>query len=154
MRDSPEDFTLEDDAFSFDISDDPDNLSSFEGDSLGIDSNIDNTNNQRKTIRYIRNDITAFVNQNIAFGYTGQPKEVHLVDISSKGALISSDKNMRLHSTIHLFLTFKSRKKFQVEASIVRKTMDKHYFYGLKFEKFNHELAEYMLETQTELIFK
>ena len=162
MRDSPEDIDIEENAFDFDISEDIFNLSEddfsefarFENDTLGIDPNVVPHHNQRKTVRYIRKDIIVSISNTNIFGVHGKQMDVKLLDISSKGALIASSKNMRINSKVRLFLVFGGGHKFEVNTKIHRKSVGEQKLYGIKFEKVNDELAEHLLESQTELIFK
>lgn len=161
MRDSPEDINVEENAFDFDISEDIFNLSEddfsefarFENDTLGLDPNVVPHHCQRKTVRYIRKDIMVSISRPNLFGVYSRAIRVKLLDISSKGSLIACPKNMRINSKIRLILVFKGNRKFEVNTKIVRKSVGEEPLYGLKFQRVNNELAEHLLESQTELIF-
>ncbi|NOQ36625.1 MAG: hypothetical protein GQ569_12155 [Methylococcaceae bacterium] len=167
MRDSPEDVDIEESLFDFESSDDIFNLSeddfselnSFEFDDLGIDPSVPDYHNGRKTIRYVRNDITASINQADIFGgfslfSHSRSIIVKLLDISSKGAFIACPEKIRINKKIRLTLVFDANKKFEIEAKVIRESTEARKLYGLKFESINNELGDYILETQTELIFK
>jgi hypothetical protein len=108
--------------------------------------------NQRFAVRYIRTDIKASVLKAILFGI-GRPVGLELVDISSKGALISTTKKIRKNKKITLILEFADGKTFKISSKIVRLVKNKMYQYGVKFDRFNDDLGNYLLETQENLIF-
>jgi hypothetical protein len=117
--------------------------------------------NQRKTVRYVRKDITAFVSQADVFGtYSlfsySRAIKVKLLDISSKGALIGgpSTLTLKMNKKIMLTLIFNSNRKFDISARVVRELIQGRRFYGIKFDKANDELGDYLLESQTDLVFK
>ncbi len=167
MRDSPEDIDIEVELFDFDAPDeifdfseeDFSELSHFEHDDLGIDPSVNSFHNQRKTVRYIRTDITTFISKADIFGsYSlfshSRAIEVRLLDISSKGALIASPDSVRINKKILLTLIFDANRKFDIPAKVIREAPEARKVYGLKFETIHHELGDYLLETQTELIFR
>ena len=53
-----------------------------------------------------------------------------------------------------LSLIFDANKKFEIQAKIIREAPEARKFYGLIFESMNHDLGDYLVESQTELIFK
>lgn len=158
MRDSPEEVDIEDDFFEFSN----ESLSlhgQLKHDDLGIDPTMEDYDNKRKTIRYIRNDIEASINlANIFGGYRSlsynRQIEVKLLDISSKGALIASPKKIRIDKKIILTLIFKGQKKFEIFSKVIREEVYAEKTYGLTFDKVNHDLGDYLLESQTELVFQ
>jgi hypothetical protein len=155
MRDSPDEIDIDDDLFEEKLL----ILGQLEHDHLGIDPAMENYNNQRKTIRYIRDDISAFINRSDIFGGYNSFSysysiEVKLLDISSKGALISSSKKITLNKKVNLILIFGCNKKFEISSKIVRKGSYAQKIYGLKFSHSRHDLGDYLLETQTELVFQ
>ena len=158
MRDSPDEIDIDDD-FSNLYEKDLSVLSWLAHDDLGIDPTMENYNNQRKTIRYIRGDISASINRRDIFGgYNSfsysDSIEVKLLDISSKGALISSPKKINLNKIINLVLIFNCNKKFEIPSKIIREEIYAQKIYGLKFSNIRHDLGDYLLETQTELVFQ
>lgn len=117
--------------------------------------------NQRKTVRYVRRDITTFVSQADIFGgYSlfsySRAVRVKLLDISSQGVLIGAPAELVLKTNQKLMLTliFNSNRKFEIQARVKRKLVEGRRFYGIKFEKANDELGEYLLESQGDLVFK
>jgi hypothetical protein len=161
---------------------------------LQIDTTLENNLiNGRQTVRYIVKDIKAVFYKTGIFNKLGinffrRLVAVKLIDVSSKGALICTDKNLKVDTNIVLGLKFKSGRIFKIKAVIVRKSaihkkakivykpistlklnflniyririlvMHKNkvqnYEYGIKFHDFNHELGNYLIETQHDLKFK
>lgn len=121
-------------------------------DELDLDLEIDLTDligNQRLAVRYLRTDIKAAV-KTLSFFY---PKlyPVILRDISSKGAAILCEKKIRKNTAVCLYLLFSDGKRFAIKAHVVHSSA--HPLHGLKFDKRNFELAEHLLQTQTDLLF-
>lgn len=105
--------------------------------------------NKRISVRYRRNDIMAMIRtRSLIF-----PKlfRVNLLDISSKGAAIHSNKKLKLKSRVTFFLQFKDEKRFTISATVVHNHSAPRY--GLKFDLYQGELAEHLLHTQTDLDF-
>lgn len=126
-------------------------------DLLGIDFSDDLEKNKRDAVRYVREDIAASVCKIRLFNFgflTNKEILVELLDISSKGVLILTNKKLPLKKKITLTLKFEDEKTFQIKASVVRKVPDLKYQYGIKFDRFNNDLGDYLLETQRKLIFK
>ncbi len=158
MRDSPNEIDIDDDFFDL-PEEDLSILGLLAHDDLGIDPTMENYNNQRKTIRYIRGDISASINRSDIFGgYNSfsysDSIEVKLLDISSKGVLISSPKKINLNKKINLVLIFNCNKRFEIPSKVVREETYAEKIYGLKFDKARHDLGDHLLETQTELVFQ
>lgn len=163
-------------------------------DKLGVNTALENDFiNDRLAVRYIRTDVKAvFYKPNLftrlGFNFFRRLFSVKLIDISSTGALISTDKKFKVGTKIVLGLKFKPGKIFKTNAVIVRKSgevktpksndrtvstlkfnfvrmfsihvlvkskpIKTSYEYGIKFHNFNHELGNYLLETQNHLKFK
>jgi len=109
--------------------------------------------NRRITVRYVREDIKASLS-NVKIHLFGPPLTIQLLDLSTKGALISSDKKIRKNKKLTLVLEFEDNRTFEIEARIVRLDAFIPNTYGIKFNKYNDELGDYILKTQTDLIFK
>lgn len=109
--------------------------------------------NKRMSTRYIRKDIQATISKNSLLNF-GREIPVDLIDISSNGVLIRSHKKLDVHDKITLELKFDSGRTFIVKAIVVRKSTRPDDHYGIKFNRYNNELGDYLLETQKELIFK
>jgi len=127
-----------------------DNYPTDDFDELDHDIDLDSLLlNKRISVRYRRNDIGAMIKtRNFIF-----PKlfRVNLLDISSKGAAIHSNRRLKLKSRITFFLEFDDKTRFTINATVVHcKSAPR---YGLKFDKYQGELAEHLLETQTDLDF-
>jgi c-di-GMP-binding flagellar brake protein YcgR len=122
-------------------------------DIFNLDFTKDLPENNRFAVRYIRTDIKASVLKVRLFGL-GKPLGLELLDISSKGALISTNKKIRKNKIITLILEFEDGKMFEISSKIVRLEKDQAFQYGIKFDRFNHDLGNYLLETQDDLVFR
>ncbi len=129
----------------------------FAQDIFDLDLELDLTDainsNRRRTVRYIRKDIKACVNK-VKFFRFGKPYAIDLHDLSTRGAFISLDKKLNINKKLTLILIFEDGKQFEIPAKIVRKEGVKKYRYGIKFDKYQNDLGDYLLKTQTNLIFK
>lgn len=117
--------------------------------------------NLRKSVRYVRKDITAFISQPDIFGTyrlfsVSCAVKVRLFDISSRGSLIAgpSGLDLRKNQKVMLTLIFDSNMMFEFTAKVVREVTEDRKLYGIKFDKVNNDLGEYLLESQSDLIFK
>jgi len=110
------------------------------------------TNNLRIAVRYIRTDITTSLTTPGLLSFS-KKISVKLIDISSKGAAIECDKKLGIKRKIILKLVFKDSHSFILHAKIIHHIKNKKQ-YGLKFDKFNHELGDYLLSSQNDLTFK
>jgi hypothetical protein len=111
---------------------------------------------QRATVRYVRDDITVAICKHNPFVFG---KEVfidlgELIDINCRGLLVSSNARLKISDKIVLNLRFKSGRSFKIIGSIVHKSALSPFQYGVKFDRYNDELGNYLLETQSKLIFK
>lgn len=105
--------------------------------------------NKRISVRYRRNDIKAVIKtHSLLF-----PRliKVQLLDISSKGAAILSDKKLKPKKRVSFFLQFQDGRRFTIKATVANHQAAPRY--GLKFDKYQTELADHLLATQTELLF-
>jgi hypothetical protein len=114
--------------------------------------------NSRRTVRYIRKDIKVHIRKQNWFSAIGGDRfrkdiPVELLDISNRGCLIASLEKLAVRSKIIVLLTFETARRFEIEATVVRKAegVDQ---YGIKFAAYNNELGDYMLKTQEKLTFK
>lgn len=115
--------------------------------------------NQRAATRYIRNDIKAVFYKvdlltSFGFNFFRRLVKVQLLDISTRGVLISTDKKLKIGNKIVLGLKFTTGKTFRIKAAVVRKSSESDYEFGIKFNEHNEELGEHLLATQKELRFK
>jgi hypothetical protein len=122
-------------------------------DFFDFDISADQAINNRITTRFIRKDIKVTFSKNGLFSF-GRETPVDLIDISSKGVLIRSHKKLNIRGKITLELKFDSGKTFKIEGIVVRKPTLSNIRYGIKFNRYNDELGNYLLETQKQLIFK
>lgn len=138
-------------------------MADLENDSYDPDDwgDLDFSNNtwksQRIAVRYIREDIATSVCKISFFSFGFRIKKdilVELLDISSKGVLIVTNKKLKPNKKIILTLTFEDSTVFNIAAKIVRKSSTQENQYGIKFDRLNNELGDYLLETQRKLVFK
>jgi hypothetical protein len=104
--------------------------------------------NNRISVRYRRSDIKIMIKtHSLLF-----PRliDANLVDISSKGIAVHSQKKLRVNGRVSIFLQFNDGKRFTVLATVSNKVAPR---YGLKFDNYQTELADYLLATQTDLTF-
>ena len=110
-------------------------------------------NNHRKTIRYLRNDIKISLVYSNALGLK-KTVATELHDISSRGALVATPYKLGFVKKVTVVITFKDSRVFRISGRIVRKCPHTPFCYGIKFEKQENALGDYLLKTQTDLIFK
>ena len=110
------------------------------------------SDNHRSAVRYVRDDISASLQKHGLFKLS-KKTDVKLLDISSKGAAIECEKKLKLNDKIILELIFADFQEFAIEAKIVYQAENKKQ-YGIKFDRYNHELGDYLLSSQNDLIFK
>lgn len=120
------------------------------------DGDLDFTNpkTDRKTIRYIRNDIRIQLLYSHALGLKKVTVPCHLDDISSKGVLVTTDKKLGVNKKLTVILTFIDGKEFRIVGRVIRQCPDIPHRYGIKFEQQENSLGDYLLKTQTDLTFK
>lgn len=122
-------------------------------DPLMTGGEADSINNLRVATRFIREDIAASVEVFNLLGFS-KTIAVDLLDITSKGVLVASDQKLGINKKIVLTLRFKSGEEFIINATVARRSDSPGNEYGIKFDAFNHELGDYLLETQEKLVFK
>ena len=132
---------------------DQDKQSENKDDIFDFDCLAELESNQRKTVRYVREDITASIKKNTLLSL-GKQIKIKLLDISTKGALISIDKKLKVKTKISLNLEFNDGKTFQIDAKVVRIADPSANYYGIQFNRYDNELGEHLFNTQTDLIFK
>lgn len=138
------------------MSDFDDNLE-FPDDLFDIDFSEVPITNKRVATRYIREDIAASVCKISWFNFGFRFNKdifVELIDISSKGVLIATSQKLPINKKITLTLTFEDLKSFIIQAKVVRKALADQTQYGIKFDRTNDALGDYLLETQRKLVFK
>ena len=127
-----------------------DNYSTEDFDELDRAIELDNSLvNNRISVRYRRHDIKATLKARSLLFSRETP--VELLDISSKGAAILCDKKLKLKKRIILSVQFTDQKSFTIDAKVAH--VHKAPRYGLKFERYQGELADHLLKTQTDLEF-
>lgn len=107
---------------------------------LNIDSG--DAGDHRKTIRYSFDGI-AFSLKVVSLTARRIYLPIKLLDISSKGAMIQCDKQLRLHTKVVLKFHLSSQKSYNLTAKVVRKK-DKN-CYGLIFKRHYHKLIDFLI---------
>ena len=123
-------------------------------DSPDRDLHFTHPKTDRKTIRYIRDDIQIKLLYSHALGLKKVTVPCQLDDISSKGLLVITDKKLALNKKLILVITFTDGKEFRIIGRVIRQCPDLPHRYGIKFEQQENSLGDYLLKTQTDLIFK
>ena len=118
-----------------------------------IDFTKDLPVNNRLTVRYIRKDIKVALSR-IGFFNFRRPVTARLHDISSRGALISTQKKLNRKGIFKLYLLFKDHQRFDIKVKIIRQMHSDRHYYGIKFDRFNHKLGDHLVKTQEDLIFR
>ncbi len=108
-------------------------------------------NNRRTTVRYVREDITVILIEKKMF--STNRIMVKLLDIGSKGVSISCAEKLAVNKKVNLQIFFSDGRKFEVESIIVRKQNIPELQYGLKFQRYQNSLGNYLLSTQSNLVF-
>ncbi|WP_020565760.1 PilZ domain-containing protein [Methylosarcina fibrata] len=124
-----------------------------------LDGSESKFDNRRVATRYIRNDIQAVFYKidfltRFGFNFFRRLIQVQLLDISTRGVLISTDQKLKKGTRVVLGLKFKSGQTFRIKAVIVRKASESDYEYGIKFNECHNELGDYLVSTQSELKFR
>jgi len=130
----------------------PNNETTKINDSFSLLLTAEELNNKRIAVRYISADITASLKLLGFFNFT-RLYPVEILDISSKGAAIKCKKSIAIRKKITLTLTFKDKAVFKIPARIVYKNK-KEQQYGVKFDRFNNKLGDYLVLSGQDLVFK
>jgi hypothetical protein len=109
--------------------------------------------NNRIAARFVREDIAAAIGDLGLLNF-GKVFAVGLLDINSRGALIESKKKLNIGQTLTLALKFRTGKLFMIKSKVARISPTSGDQYGIKFDRYNDELGEHLLETQSDLVFK
>ena len=115
--------------------------------------------NRRKSTRYLRSDIGITIRKVGVFKISFLQHSdipVKLIDISSRGVgvLIATQLRLSINKKVSLIIRFSDFREFEVGGTIVRKSMGETHIYGIKFDTVNNDLANYLLKTQTKLVFR
>lgn len=103
--------------------------------------------NNRITTRCLREDIKATLCKKRLLP-SGRETPVDLIDINSKGVLVLSNQKFSIHDKVTLKLEFDSGKIFEIKAAVAHKSTSQGNNYGIKFDRYNDELGDYLFETQ------
>ncbi len=110
-------------------------------------------NNRRKAVRYVREDIDATLEKFRMFGKNLSATS-KLLDISTKGALLATSQKFRIGNEVILHLVFDTGRAFSLRGKIIHRVSASEATYGIVFKQFNAELGDYLLDTQSDLVFK
>jgi len=106
--------------------------------------------NQRTAVRYITSEISVSLSLSGLFCIKKKFK-AKLLDISSKGMAIECNLDIALKKNISITITFADNKTFIIPAFVVHK---QNSVYGIKFNKYNNELGDYLVSSPNDLTFK
>lgn len=109
--------------------------------------------NRRKSVRYVRNDIQTRLIIRTFLGLKSS-MDVKLFDISSRGVNISTAKRLKIGKPVCLIFRFEDGMEFKINALIKNCCVKSEYQYGIKFEKQENNLADHLLKTQVDLVFR
>lgn len=106
--------------------------------------------NQRKAIRYAFSGLSGYFEVS---SWTGRHKRkaIVIVDISSKGALIECEEGLKLKIKGKLVLEFHLGTAYRISGQVVRADGST---YGVLFDKYNHKLNDYLIESGREFMIK
>jgi PilZ domain len=113
--------------------------------------------NTRIAIRYVQDDFTAILCtiSLLSYGFLlNKEFTVDLLDISSKGLLIATDKKLRVNQTVNICLKFDNGREFKRHGKIVHRADGIICRYGLKFDRLSNSLGDYLLAEQKKFAFK
>ena len=113
----------------------------------------DFSSNLRSAVRFAGNDIKASIEETGLFGVK-KTSEVELLDISSKGVLIATDKKLSVKQKTTVTLEFKTGKSFKIHGVVARFSPSNPNQYAIKFAKYQNDLGDYLVESQEILSFK
>ncbi|MBS3951507.1 MAG: PilZ domain-containing protein [Methylomicrobium sp.] len=109
--------------------------------------------NRRKSVRYVRNDIQTTLSIRNFLGLKSS-MEVKLFDISSRGVNISVAKRLKIGKPVCLIFRFEDGIEFKINAFIRNCCTNSEFQYGIQFEKQENNLADHLLKTQVDLVFR
>lgn len=109
--------------------------------------------NLRKAVRYGRDDIKALLSRK-SFFHSSKPFDIEVHDISTRGAHVISKRKLSIDGTYVLIISFGSDKTFEIPGKVIHKKPSSDDSYGFKFDAYNDELGDYLLNSQTDLVFK
>jgi hypothetical protein len=107
------------------------------------------SDNKRRATRHYQIGMESF----IKFSRLFVPCETTAIiqDISSKGGTVKCTKKFRNNEKICLKLSINDAISFAIYAVVVHRKSDR--IYGVKFQKYHGALADYLFQTQLNLIF-
>ncbi len=107
-----------------------------------ISNTKDVANNRRKTVRYIFEGIEGNLELKSLIGRSSVA--IQIFDISSKGANVQCNEQLKLRTKAVLKLQFSSEQNFTISTRVIRKNKNS---YALAFEKQHHELIDFLLNS-------
>lgn len=114
--------------------------------------------NRRLGVRYVRDDIIVSLHKmnflNLDIKVLRDETFVRLLDISSKGASVTTDMKLAVNNKIRLTISFIGAKSFEITGKVVRVSQGKRPVYGIRFDQVNNRMAEFLVSSQKKLTFK
>ena len=132
---------------------DSDKKIEFQNDLFAPDFSPYLTDNERKTIRYIRNDVKVSLLYGNILGIK-KNRLTTLNDISTKGTLVTATQKLSLNKKVIVVITFGDGKVFRINGKIIRQCPTAPHRYAIQFDKQENALGDYLLKTQTDLTFR
>ncbi len=118
-----------------------------------MDQDLINLQNKRKATRFIRKDIKVFyVKSN--FWRSKETVNCHLLDISSTGMQISTDKKIKLNTVLDFTLQFNTKDEFKFKAKVVWNKKNNSYKSKLSFSTINEILIHNSSSLETLNLFE
>jgi len=107
------------------------------------------TKNRRKIVRYgLQTTKAKLIKRHLI--RRASRETVYVLNVSSKGALVRLKKPAKFNAKVSLKIYFDRLNIFDVPARVVRKEGGD--IYGLQFLKYQHQLADYLVESKKALI--
>ncbi len=107
----------------------------------------------RKAVRYGGVEMKASLYRK-GFFHLATPFDVEILDISTRGACIASKRKLAIDAAYGLTIVFNSGKTFDIPGKVLHKKTPSEDAYGFKFDAYNNELGDYLLDSQEDLTFK
>ena len=113
--------------------------------------------NRRISTRYIRKDIGISIRKVGLFDFNLFPYQhnaIQLLDISSRGIQIATTLKLPINKKVVLTMRFANFKEFKILGTVMHKSSGSNPTYGIKFDRAQNRLGDYLLATQRKLVFK
>lgn len=107
----------------------------------------------RKAVRYGGVEMKASLYRK-GFFHSATPFAVEILDISTRGACITSKRKLAIDSAYGLIIVFNSGKTFEISGKVLHKKTSPGDSYGFKFDAYNDDLGDYLLNAEPDLNFQ